>query len=157
MTSTVGPDGPSQTAIMDAALSQGIRRKMTQLDWAALDDAGWELAIPGDANADGVVDFLDFQAIESGFGETNSRWAHGDFNEDGVVDSADLALLFKNYGKQSDGSFAAPSAAEEQALAAFAESVDVPEPGAMGFVAAMVIATMFRRRVLTCTSGPRPG
>jgi len=146
MSSAVGLGGPSQVALMDASLPLGTRRKITQLDWAALDDAGWEFAIPGDANADGVVDFLDFQAIESGFGETNSRWAHGDFNEDGIVDSADLALLFKNYGKHSDGSASPIGASEEQALAAFAAEVGVPEPGTAGLLFSIAIFAVSKRR-----------
>ena len=131
MSSTVGPTGPSQVALMDAGVPTGVRRRMTQLDWAALDDLGWELAMPGDANADGMINFLDFQAIEIGFGETNSRWSHGDFNEDGMVDSADLALLIKNYGKRSDGTFAPRATADEQTLAAFGAGVNVPEPAGL--------------------------
>lgn len=146
MSSTVGLTGPVQVALMDASVPTGIRRRMTQLDWAGLDDLGWSLAMPGDANADGIVNFTDFQALETNFGETNSRWAHGDFNEDGTVDRADLALLQQNYGKRSDGGFAAPSAADILAMGQFAAGSDVPEPGAAGLLCMLILTVLGRRR-----------
>jgi hypothetical protein len=146
MNSTVGLTGPTQVALMNSGMPFGSRRSMTQLDWAGLDDLGWSLAMPGDANADGVVNFVDFQAVETNFGETNSRWSHGDFNEDGTVDRADFALLVQNYGKRSDGSFAAPSAAEDLAMFQFAGGSDVPEPGVMGLLCMMSMAGLGRRR-----------
>jgi hypothetical protein len=147
MSSTVGPNGPVQIALMDSNVVTGVRRHITQLDWAALDDIGWDLAMPGDANADGVVNFVDFQALEVAFGTTNARWSQGDFNEDGVVDTADLSLLLQNYGKRSDGSAAAPSAAEERAIDAFAEAANVPEPGVGGFLCLLAIPLLRRRRL----------
>lgn len=145
MSSTVGLTGPVQVALMDAGVPTGVRRRMTQLDWAGLDDPGWSLAMPGDANADGVVNFLDFQALETAFGETNSRWAHGDFNEDGTVDTADLSLLQQNYGNRSDGGFAAPSAAEQLAIGQFAATNEVPEPGVVSLLCILTMATLSRR------------
>jgi hypothetical protein len=144
MMSTVGLGGPSQTTLMDSSIATGVRRHITQLDWAALDDIGWNLAMPGDANADGVVNFQDFQTLELNFGETNSRWSHGDFNEDGTVDAADLSLLLKNYGKQSDGLFTSPSGADEAAIAAF--EAQVPEPGLGVIVVGAGAMIMMRRR-----------
>lgn len=147
MNSTVGPNGPAQIALMDANVVTGVRRHITQLDWAALDDIGWDLAMPGDANADGVVNFTDFQALEVGFGATNARWSQGDFNEDGVVDTADLSLLLQNYGKRSDGTSAAPSAAEERAIDDFAQAANVPEPGIGGLLCLLTIPLLRRRRL----------
>lgn len=134
VSSRAGINGPPQTALMDADLPAGTRRRMTLIDWAALDDLGWEIAMPGDANADGVVGFADYQLLERGFRATNARWSQGDFNEDGVVDRADVSLFLHNYGKRLDGGMAPVSPAEEQMLAAFARSVgaEVPEPGAVG-------------------------
>jgi hypothetical protein len=147
MNSTIGPTGAMQVALMNASLPTGVRRRITQLDWAALDDLGWDVTIPGDANADGIVNFSDFQALETGFGETNARWAHGDFNEDGVVDTGDLAVLARNYGKRWDGSRVAPSAAEQLAMSQFAGENDVPEPAAAGVLAvAAMLALSGRRR-----------
>jgi hypothetical protein len=138
VSSPVGINGPSQTAMMDASLPAGTRRRMTLVDWAALDDLGWDVALPGDANADGVVGFSDYQLLERGFRSTNARWAQGDFNEDGVVNAADVSILLQNYGRRLDGSMAAVSVSEQQALAAFARSVgaEAPEPGGLAVVAA---------------------
>jgi hypothetical protein len=108
MSSTVGPTGPAQTALMDAALPTGTRRQTTVLDWAALSDSGWQLAIPGDTNANGIIDFGDFQILEQNLGRTNARWSQGDFNEDGIVNTADYALLLKNYSRQQAGSTEPP-------------------------------------------------
>jgi hypothetical protein len=107
------------------------------LDWAALDDIGWAVAIPGDANANGEVDFGDFQLLEQNFGLTNARWSQGDFNEDGVVDTADFAILMKNYGQRQSGGID-PIPAE----------ANVPEPSLVGMLGLLVViglSTSFRR------------
>jgi hypothetical protein len=137
MSSTVGAGGPSQTALMDANIPTGVGRRMTLLDWAALDDIGWAVAIPGDANANGEVDFGDFQLLEQNFGLTNARWSQGDFNEDGVVDTADFAILMKNYGQRQSGGID-PIPAE----------ANVPEPSLVGMLGLLVViglSTSFRR------------
>ncbi|MEM7682335.1 MAG: hypothetical protein AAF288_10310 [Planctomycetota bacterium] len=56
----------------------------------------------GDANTDGVVDLLDFDALAVGFGGAGG-WGSGDFNGDGGVDLLDFDLLAQNFG---DGSAA---------------------------------------------------
>ncbi|MDB5319419.1 MAG: repeat protein [Phycisphaerales bacterium] len=134
MSSTVGPSGPAQTALMDANLPTGVRRRITLLDWAAMGDIGWEVAIPGDANANGEVDFGDFQMFEQNFGQANARWSQGDFNEDGVVDTTDFTILMKNYGRRQDGTLAPPAA-----------PVDVPEPTVWGVLALGVVIRLMRR------------
>lgn len=53
-------------------------------------------SLPGDANNDGVVDFIDFQLIEQQFNTSNPQ---SDFNHDGTVTTADLKMFFANYGK----------------------------------------------------------
>jgi|GEM_PF-2851960 len=145
MNSPVGVGGPVQVALMDPTTPSGVRRRITQLDWAALADAGWEVAIPGDANANGVVDFGDFQALELGFGKSDARWSQGDFNEDGLVDTADFVMLLRNYGKRSDGGTEPMSAAELQTMEAFARAARVPEPRGV-LVLGLVGAGMMRRR-----------
>jgi hypothetical protein len=134
MSSTVGAGGPSQVALMDANIPTGVRRRMTLLDWAALDDVGWQIAMPGDSNANGKVDFGDFQLLEQNFGLTNARWSQGDFNEDGVVDIADFTILMKNYGRRQDGSLAPAS-----------QLVDVPEPAALGMLALVMFMRLTQR------------
>jgi hypothetical protein len=148
MTSTVGPGGVAQVALMDPAVQTGVRRRATLLDWGALDDIGWDIAIPGDANANGVVDFGDFQTLELGFGQTNARWAQGDFNEDGAIDTADFSLLLRNYGKRMDGTDMPISAAEQQALSAYANALGVPapEPSLSAAIAGLAMVVMRRRR-----------
>lgn len=131
MTSTIGPGGPSQTALMDASIPTGVRRRATLLDWAALTDVGWKVALPGDANANGEVDFADFQLLEQNFNQTSARWSQGDFNEDGVVDTADFAILMKNYGKV------------QPASPLGATPIEVPEPH---LLPTLLLATFLLRR-----------
>lgn len=50
----------------------------------------------GDANADGVVDFTDYQIFQRQDRTTNPQT---DFNNDGVVNLADVQLLLANMGK----------------------------------------------------------
>jgi hypothetical protein len=139
MSSTVGASGPSQVALMDGNIPTGVRRRMTVLDWAALGDVGWEVAIPGDANANGEVGFSDFQLLEQNFGLTNARWSQGDFNEDGVVDTADFAILMKNYGHRQAGAIAPASGL-----------VDVPEPAGWGMLAIVMITRLTQRQRVRC-------
>ena len=44
----------------------------------------------GDANLDGTVNALDFNAVATGFGKSGSVWSSGDFNYDGVVNTSGL-------------------------------------------------------------------
>lgn len=147
MTSKVGIGGTSQTALMDAGLPSGVRRRVTLLDWAALDDLGWSLATPGDANANGVVSFADYQALERGFGKSDATWATGDFNEDGVVNFADFRILYDNMGLRADGTLEPTAAADRAALAALAPAFggQVPEPAAGGVLALAAGWAMTRR------------
>ena len=58
-------------------------------------------SIPGDANADGVVDFKDLVILASHYGQqSGATFAQGDFNGDGKVDFSDLVLLAQYYGKR---------------------------------------------------------
>jgi hypothetical protein len=150
MTSKVGVNGVSQTALMDAGLPSGVRRRITLLDWAALDDLGWSLATPGDANANGVVSFADYQALERGFGKPDATWATGDFNEDGAMTFADFKILYDNMGLRADGTLAPTAEADRTALAALAPAFggEVPEPGGwmVGGVLGMGWVVARRRR-----------
>src|SRR5205823_4422036 len=55
--------------------------------------------LTGDANHDGVVDTLDFNALATNFGGTGKSYSQGDFNYDGAVDTVDFSLLASNFGK----------------------------------------------------------
>jgi hypothetical protein len=147
MTSRVGIGGAAQTSLMDAALPSGVRRRVTLLDWAALDDLGWSPATPGDANANGVVNFADYQALERGFGRPDATWASGDFNEDGVVSFADFKILYDNMGLRADGTYSPTAEADRAALAGLAGAfgAEVPEPGGV-VLGVLGVGGVVRRR-----------
>jgi hypothetical protein len=75
------------------------------------------LPLPGDANLDGTVNGVDFNAVLSNYGRTGMDWRHGDFNGDGAVNGVDLNVVFANYN-QGAGVTAA-----------------VPEPSTLGMLA----------------------
>ncbi|MEM6750319.1 MAG: hypothetical protein AAF612_07605 [Planctomycetota bacterium] len=59
---------------------------------------------PGDADASGVVDLLDFDILAAGFGAGpgySGGADGGDFNFDGVVDLLDFDILAQNFGASS--------------------------------------------------------
>jgi len=86
----------------------------------------------GDANLDGVVNALDFNALASNYGGAGKVWTQGDFNYDGSVNTMDFTALASNFGK----SLAAP------ALGTLA-----PEPSSMIGVAWIGLSvTLVRRR-----------
>jgi autotransporter-associated beta strand protein len=88
----------------------------------------------GDANLDGTVNALDFNAVATNFGVSSSSvWVQGDFNYDGLVNSADFTALGQNFNRVE--STPAP------ALGSL-----VPEPASLGLVLAAVGMTMLRRR-----------
>jgi autotransporter-associated beta strand protein len=53
----------------------------------------------GDANLDGTVNALDFNALATGFGSANPQWVNGDFNYTTTVDTTDFAELAINFGQ----------------------------------------------------------
>ncbi len=53
---------------------------------------------PGDANGDGVIDFIDLNAVLSAFGTTGPPGYSGDFNNDGSVDFLDLNAVLSFFG-----------------------------------------------------------
>jgi hypothetical protein len=138
VSSQVGtPGGPSQETLTDPDITIGTRKRLTLLDWAALDDIGWDLAMPGDANADGLVDFNDLVSLAQNYNTATgqARWIHGDFTEDGHVDFSDLVLLAQGYNAASAppaSTLAAdPTFAADWALA----QAHVPEPATLSLLA----------------------
>ncbi len=73
----------------------------------------------GDANLDGTVNALDFNALANNYSKAGV-WSSGDFNYSGTVDSSDFAMLAANYGQSLPSS----------APAAMLGSV-VPEPSSL--------------------------
>ena len=58
--------------------------------------------LSGDANRDGIVNFLDFSALSGNFGLNSSSpepdWAQGNFNDDNDVNFLDFSALSGNFG-----------------------------------------------------------
>ena len=54
--------------------------------------------LPGDADQDGSVTFIDFITLANNFG-TPGSWSDGDFSGDGVVDFGDFRQLAENFGE----------------------------------------------------------
>jgi len=86
----------------------------------------------GDANLDGTVNALDFNAVAANFGTGGKSWVNGDFNYDGTVDTSDFTWLSTNFGLSIG---AAP-----------ALGTLVPEPATIGMIAFAGFAVLSRRR-----------
>jgi hypothetical protein len=94
----------------------------------------------GDANMDGTVNALDFNAMANGYSGTSDTWLQGDFTGDNTVDSADFAILASNYGIVTPPPVNPPAGAATP----FGQLGDiVPEPGA---IAGLAIASLLLRR-----------
>ncbi|MFT3785987.1 MAG: hypothetical protein QM770_07455 [Tepidisphaeraceae bacterium] len=143
--------GPNQEAAMDPTILVGTRKKFTLMDWAGLDDLGWTLARPGDANADSNVNFNDLLVLAANYGTSNQTWSEGDFNYDGAINFNDLLLLASAYGSTSplgEVSSAVASGAMSESFAsqwALAQSM-VPEPAAASVVLSLTTLACRRPR-----------
>jgi autotransporter-associated beta strand protein len=89
----------------------------------------------GDANLDGVVNAIDFNAVATNFGKSGQTWSQGNFDYDaaGNVNTADFTLLAQNFG------------ATPIVLASALGSL-VPEPGSMALLATGILGFSVRRR-----------
>lgn len=74
-------------------------------------DVGEFLALvgsfPGDADLDGEVQFSDFNALATNFGQPGV-WSQGDFDGTGLVGFLDFVLLANNFGKTANQAAAVP-------------------------------------------------
>ncbi|MCA9266101.1 MAG: hypothetical protein KDA60_19710, partial [Planctomycetales bacterium] len=86
------------------------------------------LALPGDANLDGVVDGSDFNLWLAHRSATNTNWEMGDFNRDGSTDGADYTIWFNNRFRTA-AEFTQP----------------IPEPQSLGITIWICIVTLLRR------------
>ena len=94
----------------------------------------------GDANLDGKVNALDFNAIATNFGVSGANlWTQGDFNFSGNVDTSDFMLLGQNFGQV----LAAPALSGTPAPVLGSL---VPEPGSLMLLALGAGMLMPRRR-----------
>lgn len=111
---------PHATIEFDAGDSQGV----------ALDDVRVFPLLPGDANGDGAVGFVDLLILAMHY-SGNGTWSAGDFNDDNHIDFHDLLVIAQNYGKSVDTT---PAVAP------------VPEPGPIAVVLAAIAMTRRSRR-----------
>lgn len=88
----------------------------------------------GDTDIDGDVDLSDLSTVAANYGSGVGHWAIGDFDGDGDVDLSDLGALAAHYG-----------AGESQAFADFESLASIPEPAAVGLLAAGWMAMGMRR------------
>jgi autotransporter-associated beta strand protein len=96
-----------------------------------------QAAYYGDADLNGKVNTIDFNALAGGFGSAG-HWTAGNFNYDLIVDSVDFNLLVSNYGKN------APMAGSTLSLGAV-----VPEPTMLAVP--VLLAASLRRRGSSAT------
>jgi hypothetical protein len=90
----------------------------------------------GDANLDGTVNALDFNALASNYGATGGFWVQGDFNYDGSVNTLDFNSLASNFNQ----SLPAPA----QPLASL-----IPEPAAMWALLSAGLLFRIRRGLIS--------
>jgi hypothetical protein len=85
------------------------------------------LAIPGDANLDGVVDVLNdaFALVGSLGSSSGATWAQGDFNADGSVDALGDAFILVGNLNRDVRPTGALSTAKTQSAASAIDSVAV--------------------------------
>lgn len=95
----------------------------------ALDDVRVFPIMPGDANGDGTVEFVDLLIVAMNY-LRNGTWSAGDFNDDNLIGFDDLLIVAQNYGKSVDTTSAA---------------APVPEPASMAVVMAVAAFAMTRR------------
>jgi hypothetical protein len=87
--------------------------------------------LKGDANLDGKVNALDFNAVASDFGASGQSWVNGDFNYDGTVSTSDFMWIATNFG---------------QAQTSPALGSVVPEPTALGLLLFPILGRHRRAR-----------
>jgi fibronectin-binding autotransporter adhesin len=110
-------------------------------DGAPVDDSTVivKYALAGDANLDGKVNALDFNALASNFGQNDGSnvWTTGDFNYDGVVGTSDFMLLSDDF----NGALPTSASVPAPVLGSL-----VPEPASLGLLAIAATGVIARRR-----------
>jgi hypothetical protein len=105
--------------------------------------------IVGDANLDGVVDFVDLVHVAQNYNLSNKFWFDGDFDYNGTIDFNDLVKLAQNYNLPNPPDPVPGTTADfaHDVAAAFAS---VPEPsGLMSFLGLCALSqkrSAFQRR-----------
>ncbi|MEM7682517.1 MAG: dockerin type I domain-containing protein [Planctomycetota bacterium] len=129
--------GPLTT--LDAIFLHGDRSATVYLDDVVVTSGSTPLGLPGDADGDGSVGLLDFDALAQRFGAPGNGSGvpngpgEGDFNGDDAVDLLDFDLLAQNFGVSATA-----------AVTASAPGV-VPEPAGLGLLGGAVLLVVRRR------------
>ena len=94
---------PADTHVLGyAEASAGAGRHRRIFDGLTVDSTAVlvRYTLPGDANLDGTVNALDFNALATNFGTNNGSqiWSNADFNYDGIVNTLDFTSLANNFG-----------------------------------------------------------
>lgn len=105
--STVYGGSTAQQPLMVSALPSNTRRRLTNLDAAALVDVGWEIALPellpGDYSRNGIVDAADYAIWRNTLGSTTDLRANGNNSgaSAGKIDAADYTFWKTNFGQHA--------------------------------------------------------
>jgi fibronectin-binding autotransporter adhesin len=114
--------------------------------------------LAGDAKLQGNVVFGDFQVLAQYFGQSNTGWDQGDFTYSGTTNFGDYQLLAQDFGSNSSGLNAGEIASMNSFAANFGDAlvpnadgvgfqvVSVPEPASIGFLGAVGLGLLGRRR-----------
>jgi hypothetical protein len=135
----------SQQSLMSPALTSGTRRRLTNLDAAALVDIGWEIdlpqPLPGDYSGNGIVDATDYSIWRNTLGSTTDLRANGDNTGQsaGKIDAADYSIWKTNFGRHAASGAGSASG--------------VPEPASFALLLATGLSLAgFRRRFVSIGS-----
>jgi hypothetical protein len=128
-----------QEALMDPDLLVGTRKKLTELDAAALKDIGWSVApapgVNGDYNGNGVVDAADYAVWRK---RLNQNVTLPNDITPGMVTAADYTVWRANFGKLASGS----------GSGALLATGAIPEPASGTLATLLAICIYFNRRTL---------
>jgi autotransporter-associated beta strand protein len=98
-----------------------------------------QVALYGDCNLDGKVDFEDLGMVIANYGGPPvwplMNWSTGDFNYDGTVDFSDLGIVIANYGMSLPSDLAPGSIPHDSGSA-------VPEPGTLAMLASALLGLL---------------
>jgi len=87
--------GPYTVALSSSVVTDTVGRSTAGDDY----QMPLMVAMPGDANVDRRVDYLDYIALKRHVGTTQgASWAQADFTRDGIVDRQDLLAMRASFG-----------------------------------------------------------